>query len=370
MQLLSQLSVTIVRLIAMIFAVAALSSTCFGSTESAPDAAPLRIVATPNPNVFPLLLAMSRNPDLPVRLVPVATGSDAVDVFSAGKADALLSMTYAAAQDVVTHQIPQLQLVEVDFWRGFWMLAPQSANISRFSQLAAQGVLVSGPTSGGKGGGPDLIFQAAIKRANMSPANFRLCYLAVMQAAPIMTRQQPMNSNAACASGLNVAPAAISMVEPAASGMVMDSHMSPGSTTLAKAIDMQTLFTGYTSWPANQLPHGGVSVLKSVLDSPSRLAVTQTVLKAYRDAADRIMAAKGHPFAMMSIAHAISAGIATYYGQYGMSLPGPVLIASLRSGDLIYRTDLPLPAIQPDLSAFLAEVVGTSPPAAFYRPLE
>ena len=94
------------------------------------------------------------------------------------------------------------------------------------------------------------------------------------------------------------------------------------------------------------------------------------MLKAYRDAANDIMAARGHPFIMMSIVRAISAGITTYYGQYGMSIPGPVIISALRSGDLVYRTDLPLPAIQPNLSAFLTEVVGTPPPASFYHSLE
>ncbi|HQT25472.1 MAG TPA: hypothetical protein PLK99_02590, partial [Burkholderiales bacterium] len=69
---------------------------------------PLRVVSTPNPNVFPLLLAMSENPGLPVTLVPVATGNDIVNAFSSGLGDALLSMTYAAAQDVVTGKVPRL----------------------------------------------------------------------------------------------------------------------------------------------------------------------------------------------------------------------------------------------------------------------
>ena len=339
------------------------------ATSDTAYVAPLRIVSTPNPNVFPLLLAMSRNHSLPVSLVPVATGTDIINVFSAGQADALLSMTYTAAQDVVSGKIPQLQLVQVNFWRGFWMLAPKTDNISEFSQLYGKGILASGPTAGGKGSGPDLIFQAALKRVGMPPTDFKICYLGVMQAAPMVINQQLLSSNSACDPSYRIPATAISMVEPAASGMVLDSRMSSGGVSLGKAIDMQTLFTGYTAWPATQLPHGGVSVLSRVLANPSSLAVTKTVLKAYRDAANDIMAARGRPLIMMSIVHTISAGIKTYYGQYGMSIPGPVIISALRSGDLIYRTDLSLPTIQPNLSAFLTEVVGTPPPASFYHPL-
>ena len=339
------------------------------AANNAQSAVSLRVVSTPNPNVFPLLLAMSQTPGLAVSLVPVATGNDIVHTFSAGQGDALLSMTYTAAQEVVTGKVPQLQLVQVNFWRGFWMLAPRSANIAQFSQMDGQGVLVAGPTTGGQGGGPDLFFQAAIERTGMTSADFKLCYLPVMQAAPMIAQQQQMDSNPACDPSFSKAPAAISLVEPAATGLVLQSRMAPSGEPLRKSIDLQTLFTGYTTWPSNQLPHGGVSVLSTVLENPSRLAITQSVLKAYRVAANEIMAAKGHPLAMMKIAKAISTGITTYYGQYGLSLPAPVIFASLQSGDLVYRTDLLLNAIQPDLAAFLTEVVGTPPPASFYHPL-
>lgn len=86
-------------------------------------------------------------------------------------------MSYAAAQDVVTGKIPQLQLVNVDFW----LVAPKPAKITQFSQLVNQGVLISGPTAGGKGGAPDPIFQATAKRAGLTLDDFHLCYLPVMQ---------------------------------------------------------------------------------------------------------------------------------------------------------------------------------------------
>ena len=339
------------------------------SSPTTQATAPLRIVSTPNPSVFPLLLAMAQNPSLPVSLVPVATGSDIVASFSAGKGDGLLSMTYTAAQDVANGSIPNLQLVSVNYWSGFWMLAPKSANITDFSQLTGKGVLVSGPTSGGKGGGPDLIFQAAAKRAGYSAANFNVCYLPVMEAAQMILQQQPMSSNPACNASFTQPPAAISLVEPSATGLVMDSVMSGGASgPIAKAINYQNLFTGYTAWPTNQLPHGGVSFLDTVLNDPARQQNVKTLLTAYRAAADAIMAAKGNPQAMSQIANTLSAGIATYYGPYNLAIPASVISAALMSGDFVYRTDLTLPAIQTDLAAFLSELVGAAPPASFYNP--
>ena len=339
------------------------------TAQAGSQPAPLRIVSTPNPSVFPLLLAMAQNPNLPVSLVPVATGSDIVASFSAGKGDGLLSMTYTAAQDVANGSIPNLQLVSVNYWSGFWMLAPKSANITNFSQLTGEGVLVAGPTSGGKGGGPDLIFQAAAKRAGYGAANFNVCYLPVMEAAQMILQQQPMSSNPACNASFTQPPTAISLVEPSATGLVMDSVMSGGASgPIVKVIDYQNLFTGYTAWPQNQLPHGGVSFLSTVLNDPARQQNVKTLLTAYRAAADAIMAAKGNPLAMSQIANTLSTGIATYYGQYNLSIPASVISAALMSGDFVYRTDLTLPAIQTDLAAFLSELVGAAPPASFYNP--
>lgn len=335
------------------------------------DVAPLRVVSTPNPNVFPLLLAMAQNPKLPVSLLPVGTGSDIVNAFSSGQADALLSMTYTAAQDVVTGKIPQLELVSINFWRGFWILAPKSAQITQFSQLVNQGVLISGPTAGGQGGGPDLMFQAAARQAGMGTSSFRLCYLPVMQAAPMMVQQQAMDSNAACDPSDSMAPTGISLVEPAATGLVMQSKMSSASNAVpvAKAIDVQTLFTNYNAWPTTELPHGGMSVLAPVLDDPQRVAVVKTVLDAYRAAVHNLMAARNHPVILMLISRSIANGITTYYGQYGLSIPAPVIAMALQSGNMVFRDDLSIDHVQPDLGQFLTDVVGNAPPASFYHPL-
>ena len=332
-------------------------------------AAPLRIVSTPNPNVFPLLLALARQPALAATLVPIADGSQIDSTFATGQGDALLAMTYTMAKKVTTGKVPDLQLLRVNLWRGFSELAPTSAAVTNFSQLVGKGLLVAGPTSGGKGGGPDLIFQAALRRAGHSVADFKVCYLPVMQAAPMIAQQQAMNSNPACDPSFNFAPSAISLVEPAATGLVLQSMMSTGggSVTLERAIDFQTLFTGYKTWPATQLPHGGLAALGAVLDNPARQATVRSVLKAYDAAVLEIASAT--PLQRMKIANIVSAGITKYYGNLGLELPAPVVMAALSNGELVMRGDLRLAAVQSELNQFLTEVVGVAPPAAFYRTL-
>lgn len=330
-------------------------------------ALPLRVVSTPNPNVFPLLLALARQPSLPVALVPIADGAQIDSSFSAGQGDALLAMTYTMAKKVTTGKVPDLQLLRVSLWRGFSELALSSASVTNFSQLLGKGLLVSGPTSGGKGGGPDLIFQAALRRAGYAFADFKVCYLPVMQAAPMLAEQQKMNSNPACDPSFDFAPVAISLVEPAATGMVMQTLMptSSGAALLERAIDFQTLFTGYSAWPASQLPHGGLAVLGVVLDDPARQTTVHSVLQAYDAAVAEIAAAT--PAQRMQIAQIISAGITQYYGNLGLELPAPVIAAALSNKELVLRGDLKLASVQSDLNRFLTEVVGSAPPATFYR---
>ncbi len=345
-------------------------SLCGFSALSQAATAPLHIASTPNPNVFPLLLAMSNQPNLPVTLLPVGTAGDASTALSNGSANGLLAMTYTAAQMVTTGKVPDLKLVSVNFWDGFTVLAPQSAQIHSFYDLINHGVLIAGPTAGGKGGGPDLIFQAAARRAGLSAESFSLCYLPVMQAVPLLLNQTAMNSNPACNPADSSPATAISLVEPAATGLVLQSRMNPNTAGLVqKVIPLQPLFSGYSAWPSDELPHGGLALRAGVLNAPDSRHTAQQVLGAYEAAADQIMAAKNHPLVLMRIAQQISQGITTYYGQYGLAIPAPVIFAALRSGDFRYRTDRPLPTIEPDLTAFLTEVVGSAPPSSFIQPL-
>ncbi len=345
------------------------SSTASTSTATAQTAVPaLNVVSTANPSVFPLILALSNNPSLAVTLVPVSTSNQAATALSNGSGDALLSMTYVAAQDVTNGTVPDLELVSVNFWNGFYMMTSQSANVTSFADLVSKGVLVSGPTSGGKGGGPDLIFQAAVKRAGLTVGSFDVCYAPVMQAVSLILQQQPMNTNSDCNPSSGETPSAISLVEPSSTGLIMDSTVKQTpSGPMVRAVNYQSLFTGYTAWPSSQLPNGGISVRATVLNDATRTAEVQAFISAYRTAVDQIANAKSNTTQLSQIANTISNGITKYYGQYGLSIPASVISVALLNGNLVYRTDLSVGAIQSDLNRFLTEVVGMAPPASFYQ---
>ncbi len=162
---------------------------------------------------------------------------------------------------------------------------------------------------------------------------------------------------------------AISLVEPAATGLVMQTLMSSssGTTPLSRAIDVQTLFTGYSAWPSTQLPHGGLSVLASVSNDTARQTALAQVTAAYTAAINQINSAKSSPMALQQIATTISNGITTYYGKYGMTLPAAAIAAALIQNELVFRDDLTMTGIATDLSAFLNEVTNTTVPANFYK---
>lgn len=54
-------------------------------------------------------------------------------------------------------------------------MTPEAAAVTSFQRLAGKGLLVAGPTSGGQGGGPDLLFQAALRHADYTIEDFKLC---------------------------------------------------------------------------------------------------------------------------------------------------------------------------------------------------
>jgi hypothetical protein len=336
------------------------------TTPSNPGIQPLRVVSTPNPNVFALLLAKYRNPGLPLEIVPVADGKGIDQAFAAAKGDALASMTYTAAQKVATGKVPDLKLVRVTLWRGFFAVTPSEPGISSFRQLVGKGILIAGPTSGGREGGPDLFFRAAIHRAGYNTNDFRLCYLPVKQAAALIAKQQPMNSNPACDTQLGMPASAISLISPASSGLVMQGMMPSGDARpMSASIDMQRLFTGFKAWPADQLPHGGLSIRGAVIHDQTRHAAVRDVLNAY-DAAVREIAEAG-PLQRIRLARIISESFGETYKDYGLDLPMPVVVMSLSKGDLILRSDLSVSAVKADLDRFLAEVVGTTVPPSFTR---
>lgn len=335
---------------------------CFSLSAFGQDR--LRILTTANPNIFPLLVAMADDPSLPVEIVPIANTAEIDAELNGGKADALLSMTYTAAQKVTSGNIPDLRLVYVGLWKGFDEVTYTQDHIKNFSQLRGKGVIVSGPTGGGKEGGPDMIFQAALKRSGMTAADLNICYLPVMEASKLLKEHALLNTNTHCDAAFAFPASGISLVEPAATGMVMQGMMSLSSGSgMERSIEFQSLFTGYTAWPADQLPHGGLSVMGSVLDDPVQAKNLAKVLAAYKNSVNKINHARR--FRLMVVSGVISDGIAHYFGQYQLELPKMVVMAALRSGQLVFRSDVPV-SVQEDLNRFLTEVIGQSPPEKFY----
>ena len=136
---------------------------------AAEEVAPIRIVATPNPSVLPLLLAMANEPDLPVELVPVRSGAEAAKALASG-GEGLISMTWVAASESIRAVAPDLRTVSVDYRRGFFALSPSDLHVSRLADLGGRNILVSGPAGGGRNGGPDILFRALMRREGYDPS--------------------------------------------------------------------------------------------------------------------------------------------------------------------------------------------------------
>ncbi len=324
----------------------------------------LRILASPNPNIFPLLVAMADDPALPVEIIPLANTAEIGIALEDDEADGLLSMTYTAAQKVTSGNVPDLRLVYVGLWKGFSEVTYKDDHIRSLSDLRGKGVIVAGPVGGGKDGAPDMIFQAALRRAGMTAADLNICYLPVMEAARLLKAHALLNSNPKCDAAFDFPASGISLVEPAASGMIMQGMMSFSSVSgMERGIEFQPLFSGFTAWPDDQLPHGGLSVMSRVLADPVQSKNLARVLAAYKAAVDKMNHARG--FGLIGVSGDISDGIAHYFQKYRLDLPRMVVMASLRNGQLVFRSDVKA-SIQGDLNRFLTEVVGQSPPEKFY----
>lgn len=330
---------------------------------SAQGAEPLlRIAASPNPNVFPLLIALHDHPDLPVRLIPVKNSAGIDAAFDQG-ADGMLAMTYAIAQKAQDGHVPDLALAGVYFWRGFFEITLTGAH--SFKDLKGKGLIVSGPVTGGMGGAPDLLFKAALARDGTSPSDFSICYLPVMQGVQLLESGKPMDSNLACQGGM---PAAgILLVEPASSGLVLKSSMPLGSgKSVQRSIDLQKLFGSYTSWQPDELPHGGFAIRRSALNEPVKRAQYFAFMKAYQEAIDKINHADGM-FSRIRLGRTISSEMDKYFGQYQTNLPAIVVADAIGNGEMRFRDDRTLSSVQTELTSFLAEVLSAKTlPAGFF----
>ena len=331
-----------------------------GPTGSPKGEAALGIASAANPHVFPLLLAMALDPSLPVRFIPLRESADADPLFRSGDADAMLAMTYVGARKRASGAIPDLRLHSVTTWRGFFEVVGEG--VRDFRDLRGKTVIVSGPMGSGRNGGGDIIFQAAARRQGVVPERDLL--VEYMPARQGMARVM-----AGEASGITVP-------SPGSTGMILRSQMGGGlgsakaggtsraSSSRLGLIDFQRVFTGFPTFPAGQLPLGGLHASGRVMNSASGRARLERVAQAYLRAADLLMRDPGrHSLAMV-------ADFQKYFAPLGAEAPPPILLArSVAAGDLVYRSDIPLAEIHSDLAAWLGELVGKAPESAFLRPI-
>ena len=317
----------------------------------APDGA-LGIASAANPHVFPLLLAMSLDPELPIRLIPIAEAVEADVLFASGQADGLLAMTYIGARKRMSGAIPDLRLHSIATWRGFFEVVPEG--IASFSDLRGKTVIVSGPIGSGKDGGGDVIFQAAARRQGIVPGrDLQVKYMPVKQGIALV------------ASGR---AAGITIPSPGNTGMVMRSQMAQKplahaimrirgegdmDVSLTSAIDFQRIFSGFASFPDGQLPLGGLHVSERALAVPAKRCKFGRIARGYADAVTAFMADPGRH------ADVIASAYGLHFGSIGGGAPPAMLLSrSVESGDLIYRRDISVGAVRPDLSAWLGELLG------------
>jgi hypothetical protein len=304
---------------------------------------------------------MARNPELPVRLLPIAEARDADKLFQSGEASAMLAMSYIAAKKRATGAIPDLRLYRLFFWRGFFQVA--APGIRSFADLKGQKLIVSGPVGSGQSGGGDIIFQAAARRSGLDPAtDFDVAYMPVAKGAAEM------------ASGR---AAAITIPSPGSTGLVMRAELAQQpmmaamarmrginvgqSVPLAAHIDFQNLFPGIVGFPEGQLPLGGLAATDRALSNGTQRLIIDQVAAAYAEAAKILMQSPA------DVSGQIAAMFASHYGPLGISGPPPMLLArSITQGDLVYRSDIAVNQVQSGLSAWLAELIGKAPDADFF----
>lgn len=318
------------------------------------------IVSAPNPHVFPLLLAMSLDPDLPVRLLPVAESRESDALFASGDADAMLAMTYIGAQKRMSGAIPDLRVHSISTWRGFFQVVPEG--ISNFDDLRGKTVIISGPVGSGKNGGGDIIFQAAARRQGIDPA--RDLHVEYMPSSQGIARVA-----AGLASG-------ITLPSPGNTGVVMRSRMAQNPVTgaimrlrsgeqrksvpLTSGIDFQNIFNGFASFPGGQLPIGGLHVSERALAQSEKRIKLDRVAQAYAKAVARLMS---DPASHVGI---ISSLFESHFANVGGGAPPGMLITrSVEAGDLIYRSDVSIDAVRSDLTAWLTELIGRDVDPAF-----
>lgn len=327
---------------------------------------PIVVAATPNPNVFPLLLAMRRQPALPVRLIAVGDGAGLDGAFAAQRADAVVALTPTIASRVASGALPPLRLTDIALWRGATVMVMGDVPARTLGDLKGRGFIVSGPTSGGRGGGADLLLRAALARQGLRPDDLKLCYIAVRAGADWLLRRRPLGEHPNCEPEKDVAADAMLLVEPAAAALALLSRL-PSKPKVDARLPLEPAFGAYRSWAAGELPLGGLAVRTSTLADAARAPALRAVREAYAAAIDEINAARESTFARWLLAREIAASFERHFASFGLELPALAFAGALGDGRLRYRRDVPVDAVRDDLSRWLAEVLGREPPQALLR---
>lgn len=304
---------------------------------------------------------MHLDPTLPIEMVPV-TGSKTIDSnLSAGMGDALLSMTYVAAKKSQTGSIPPMRLHSVNYFSGFMLLTRAQDGVTSIDDLLGKNILISGPIGSGQNGGPDIFFQAYLAQEGLTVSDFSMHYLPLNDGVAAVMNQTPLDDGDDDPSDDSPADAFL-LVEPAATGMVMNTQMS--DTPMEKGINTQLSFAPKGSWSQYELPLGGFSIIRAVSDDTANADLIERVIEAYSRAAEILMTSS--KIKQLQYANVIADGITKYYGQYDIAVPGPVIVVALDNGGLVYRYDVDLDAIYADLDTFLEMVIGIEVDTAFY----
>jgi len=339
-------------------------SGCNGSSSESDTQAEtdttLRVVSTPNPSLFPFLLALDSNPDLKATLVPVSGSKTINSAFQENKGDALLSMTYVAAKKSISESIEEMRLHSVNYWRGFQTLSYTEENISDMGDLVGKNYLISGPVGTGENGGPDIFFKAAARIAGFNSDNFNMHYQSLNDGVETFSTQAKMDDNQLVAGYL--------LVEPAATGMIMQGQSQ--DLSIHRSVDMQKLINdnrSYTAWESTELPLGGLSIAVRVDDDPAYKDSITALTQAYNQGAKDLMDAKGNMQTLREYAQIISDGITEHYAEYGIAIPMPVIMGAIQNGELIYKNNIENSTIQQDLDSFIEDVLEQEIDDSFYK---
>jgi hypothetical protein len=323
---------------------------------------------TPNPTVFPLLLALDKEPDLPVRLMPVPGGEELDHVLRTGDADGAFIMTATLAGKVSAGAWPPMRLTDVVLWKGFSVVVPRDANVQNLADLRGLGVLQSGPTSGGKGGGPDLLFRAALKRVGLLPDDVRSCYMPVMVAVDWFMAGKPLGDHANCEPDKDLPATGLLLVEPATSGVVMLGRM-PFKPAVEARLPLEPVFTGFTTWPAGELPLGGLAMRANVMVDRDRQAAFDRVRQAYLAAADDLGRSDHSAATRLEQARTIAKMFNRYFEAQGLTLGPLALSTALAHGSLLFKQGTPVALMQVELTRWLAELTGKPMPTSVVKGL-